>query len=61
MIFMEGNFPFQIEEISRLIGIKVVYLTDDPIRRSANGSARFDDRKKHDPATFATAFSRPDF
>ncbi len=32
IIFIEGNFPFQIPDISGLIGLKVVYLTDDPIR-----------------------------
>ena len=32
IIFIEGNFPFLLEEIVHLIGIKVVYLTDDPIR-----------------------------
>ena len=32
IIFIEGNFPFLLEEIAPLIGIKVVYLTDDPIR-----------------------------
>ncbi len=30
IIFIEGNFPFLVEEVSHLIGFKVVYLTDDP-------------------------------
>jgi uridine kinase len=31
IIFIEGNFPFLIQETLHLIGIKVVYLTDDPV------------------------------
>ena len=32
IIFLEGNFPFQSKDVADLIGIKIVYLTDDPIR-----------------------------
>jgi len=32
IVFIEGNFPFLMEEVAPQIGIKVVYLTDDPIR-----------------------------
>ena len=49
VIFMEGNFPFQIEEIARLIGIKAVYLTDDPIRLKRKWKRDIDYRKKYDP------------
>jgi hypothetical protein len=31
ILFLEGNFPFHIPEIARWIGLKVVYLADDPV------------------------------
>ncbi len=58
IIFMEGNFPFQMEEISGLIGIKVVYLTDDPIRLKRKWKRDIDYRKKYDPAYFRNRFFR---
>jgi len=61
IIFMEGNFPFQIEEISRLIGLKVVYLTDDPIRLKRKWKRDIDFRKKYDPAYFRNRFFRTQF
>jgi uridine kinase len=58
---MEGNFPFHIEEIARLIGIKVVYLTDDPIRLKRKWKRDIDYRKKYDPAYFRNRFFRTQF
>jgi len=61
IIFMEGNFPFQIEEMARLIAIKVVYLTDDPIRLKRKWKRDIDYRKKYDPAYFRNRFFRTQF
>jgi uridine kinase len=61
IIFMEGNFPFHMEELSGLIGIKAVYLTDDPIRLKRKWKRDFDYRKKYDPAYFRNRFFRTQF
>jgi uridine kinase len=61
VIFMEGNFPFQIDEIASLIGIKVVYLTDDPIRLKRKWKRDIDYRKKYDPAYFRNRFFRTQY
>ena len=61
IIFMEGNFPFHIAEIARLIGIKVVYLTDDPIRLKRKWKRDIDYRKKYDPAYFRNRFFKTQF
>jgi len=61
IIFMEGNFPFHIEELSGLIGIKAVYLTDDPIRLKRKWKRDVDYRKKYDPAYFRNRFFRTQF
>lgn len=61
IIFMEGNFPFQVEEIASLIGIKVVYLTDDPIRLKRKWKRDIDYRKKYDPAYFRNRFFKMQF
>jgi len=61
IIFMEGNFPFQMEEISGLIGIKAVYLTDDPVRLKRKWKRDIDYRKKYDPAYFRNRFFRTQF
>jgi uridine kinase len=61
IVFMEGNFPFQIDEIAQLIGIKVVYLTDDPIRLKRKWKRDIDYRKKYDPAYFRNRFFRTQF
>ena len=61
IIFMEGNFPFQIAEISGLIGIKAVYLTDDPIRLKRKWKRDVDYRKKYDPAYFRNRFFQTQF
>ena len=61
IIFIEGNFPFHIEEIARLLGIIVVYLTDDPIRLKRKWKRDIDYRKKYDPAYFRNRFFRTQF
>jgi uridine kinase len=61
IIFMEGNFPFHIEEFSSLIGIKAIYLTDDPIRLKRKWKRDIDYRKKYDPAYFRNRFFRTQF
>ncbi len=58
IIFLEGNFPFQIDEIKDLIGIKVVYLTDDPVRLKRKWKRDIDYRKRYDPAYFCNRFFR---
>jgi len=61
IIFLEGNFPFQMEEIAGLIGIKVVYLTDDPIRLKRKWKRDIDYRKSYDPAHFRNRFFKTQF
>ncbi len=61
IIFLEGNFPFQMDAISDLIRIKVVYLTDDPIRLKRKWKRDIDYRKKYDPAYFRNRFFKTQF
>jgi uridine kinase len=61
IIFIEGNFPFLIEEILHLIGIKVVYLTDDPVRMKRKWKRDIDYRRKYDPAYFCNRFFKDQF
>jgi uridine kinase len=61
IIFLEGNFPFQIEEIARQIGIKAVYLTDDPIRLKRKWKRDIDYRKKYDPFYFQNRFFKTQY
>jgi uridine kinase len=61
IIFMEGNFPFHIGELSNLIGINAVYLTDDPIRLKRKWKRDIDYRKKYDPTYFRNRFFRTQF
>lgn len=61
IIFLEGNFPFQIEEITGLIGLKIVYLTDDPIRLKRKWKRDIDYRKSYDPAHFRNRFFKTQF
>ena len=49
IVFIEGNFPFLIPEVADLIGIKVVYLTDDPVRLKRKWKRDIDYRKKYEP------------
>ncbi len=61
IIFLEGNFPFLIPEIAQVIGIKVVYLTDDPIRLKRKWIRDVDYRKKYDPFYLCNRFFREQF
>jgi uridine kinase len=61
IIFVEGNFPFLLEEVAHLIGIKVVYLTDDPIRLKRKWKRDIDYRKKYEPTYFRNRFFKDQF
>jgi uridine kinase len=61
IIFMEGNFPFLLEEVTHLIGIKVVYLTDDAIRMKRKWKRDIDYRKKYEPTYFRNRYFRGQF
>ena len=56
IIFMEGNSPFLLPEIAPLIGIKVVYITDDPVRLKRKWRRDIDYRKKYNPWYFRNRF-----
>lgn len=58
IIFIEGNSPFLMPEIVALIGIKVIYLTDDPVRLKRQWRRDVDYRKKHDPYYLRNRFFR---
>jgi uridine kinase len=61
IIFIEGNFPFLEPEIARLIGIKVVYLTDDEVRLKRKWKRDIDYRKKYEPNYFRNRFFKDQF
>jgi uridine kinase len=61
LVFLEGNFPFHMEELSDLIGIKIVYLTDDPVRLKRKWKRDIDYRKNYDPAHFRNRFFKTQF
>jgi uridine kinase len=61
IIFIEGNFPFLLKEVSHLIGTKVVYLTDDPIRIKRKWKRDIDYRKKYEPTYFRNRFFKDQF
>jgi uridine kinase len=61
IIFIEGNFPFLHKEVVHLIGIKVVYLTDDPIRLKRKWKRDIDYRKKYEPTYFRNRFFSSQF
>jgi uridine kinase len=61
IIFIEGNFPFLYEEIARLIGIKVVYLTDDPVRLKRKWKRDIDYHMKYEPTYFRNRFFKDQF
>jgi uridine kinase len=50
-----------IEEISHLIGIKVVYLTDDPVRLKRKWKRDIDYRKKYEPTYFRNRYFKDQF
>ena len=61
IIFIEGNFPFLLEGITPLVGIKVVYLTDDAIRMKRKWKRDIDYRKKYEPTYFRNRFFKDQF
>lgn len=61
IIFIEGNFPFLYPEVARLIGVKVVYLTDDAIRMKRKWKRDMDYRKKYEPMYFLNRYFREQF
>jgi len=61
IVFIEGNFPFLFEEVVPLIGIKVVYLTDDPIRLKRKWKRDMDYRKKYEPTYFRNRYFKDQF
>jgi uridine kinase len=61
IIFIEGNFPFLLEELVPYIAIKVVYLTDDPIRMKRKWKRDIDYRKKYEPTYFRNRFFKDQF
>lgn len=61
IIFIEGNFPFLIDEVIHLIGIKVVYLTDDPVRLLRKWKRDIDIRKKYEPTYFRNRWFKDQF
>lgn len=61
IIFIEGNFPFLLEEITPLVGIKAVYLTDDPVRLKRKWKRDIDYRKKYDFNYFRNRYFKDQF
>lgn len=61
VIFIEGNFPFLLEEVTPYIGLKVVYLTDDPVRLKRKWKRDIDYRKKYEPTYFRNRFFKDQF
>lgn len=61
IIFMEGNFPFLLEEVVPYIDIKVVYLTDDHIRLKRKWKRDIDYRKKYEPTYFQNRYFKSQF
>ncbi len=61
IVFIEGNFPFLLKEVAHLIGIKVVYLTDDAVRIKRKWKRDIDYRKKYEPTYFRNRFFKDQF
>jgi len=61
IIFIEGNFPFLLKEVAHLMSIKVVYLTDDPIRMKRKWKRDIDYRKKYEPTYFRNRFFKDQY
>ena len=61
IVFIEGNFPFLIKEIANLIAVKVVYLTDDPVRLKRKWKRDIDYRKKYEPTYFRNRYFKDQF
>ena len=61
IVFVEGNFPFMLGEVAPLIGVKVVYLTDDAVRLKRKWKRDIDYRKKYEPTYFRNRFFKDQF
>ncbi len=61
IVLVEGNFPFLLSDVAHLIGIKVVYLTDDAVRMKRKWKRDVDYRKKYEPNYFRNRFFREQF
>jgi len=61
VVFIEGNSPFLFPEITPLIGVKVVYFTDDPVRLKRKWRRDIDYRKKYEPTYFRNRYFREQF
>lgn len=61
VIFLEGNFPFHIPAVAPLVGLKIIYLTDDPIRLKRKWKRDIDYRKKYDPSYFCNRYFRTQY
>lgn len=61
VIFLEGNFPFHIPELENMIGLRIVYLTDDPIRLKRKWLRDIDLRKKYDPFAFVNRYFKTQY
>jgi uridine kinase len=61
VVFLEGNFPFLLNEVAHLVGIKVVYLTNDDVRLKRKWKRDIDYRKKYEPTYFRNRFFRDQF
>ncbi len=61
IIFVEGNSPFILPEIARFIAVKVVYLTDDPIRMKRKWRRDMDLRKKYDLDYFRNRYFKDQY
>ncbi len=61
IVFIEGNFPFLIEEVANLIGIKIVYLTADDVRLKRKWRRDIDYRKKYEPVYLRNRFFQEQF
>ncbi len=61
IIFLEGNFPFHLPEIAQWMGLKIVYLTDDPVRLKRKWRRDIDYRKKYDQVYFCNRYFRTQF
>ncbi len=61
ILLLEGNFPFHIPQIAPWIEIKVVYLTDDPVRLKRKWRRDVDYRKKYDPRYLCNRYFRTQF
>ena len=61
VIFLEGNFPFYMPELEKLITLRTVYLTDDAIRLKRKWRRDIDLRKKYDPVGFVNRYFRTQY